>query len=130
MTRSFAFITGVLALTLLAGAAIAESAEYLGPSDVVAAPDGSSLFVICQDAHQIQVVDVAGGKVTRKIDCPSRPNGLAVSSDGKTLFIACGDAAGVVLFVEAGSGKTLASLPMGHTPTAPAVTPDGKRLYV
>ena len=131
MFVALARITAVLAICLLVvGASDAAPGSYQGPTDVAASPDGKSVFVLCRDARQIAVLDVAGGKVARKIDCPAPPTDLALSPDGKTLFVTCAAPEGTVVFVEAASGRVLATVPVGHTPTAPTVTPDGKRLYV
>ena len=121
---------GLLACGLLAGMAAAEPGKYLGPTDVVASKDGKSLYVICLDAKQIAVLDLAAGKVTRTMAVPAEPSGLAQSPDGSKLYVTCGVPAGTVCVIDAASGQVGATLPVGHTPVAPAVSPDGKRLYV
>ncbi len=116
------------ALMLLTGAAHAAT-NYLGPTDVLASPDGAALFVLAKDAGSILVVDPAKGAVVRKMDCAA-PNAIALSPDGKVLYVACGGPAGVVRFLDAATGQEQGSVAVGHTPAAVAVTPDGKRLYV
>jgi len=131
MTSSF--LKAVCALAVCGAPhnqAAAVSGEYLGPSDVVASKDGKSLFVLAADAGQIAVVEIAGGRVTRSINCPASPTGLVLSPDGAKLYVTCGGADGRVAVVDVGSGNVSATIAAGHTPTAPSVTPDGKRLYV
>jgi DNA-binding beta-propeller fold protein YncE len=104
--------------------------QYLGPVDVVASPDQQSLYVVAADAKQIVVVNVADGKVARKIDCPQTPSGLAVNADGTKLFVTCGGPQGTVCVIEASSGKIAATIPVGHTPRAPVLLPGEKQLIV
>lgn len=120
----------IIASLLIAGMASAEPGKYQGPNDVVASPDGKELFVLCADANQIAVLDVAGSKIVRKIACPAKPTGLVLCPSGKTLYVTCAAPEGTVSFVDAASGKVSATVKVGHTATAPCVTPDGKRLYV
>ncbi len=108
----------------------AETGEYLGPAEVVAAKDGGLLYVLCIDAGQIAVVEAASGKLARTISLPADPTGLALSPDGAKFYVTFGLPQGTVRVVEVGSGQVTATIPVGHTPTAPVVSPDGKRLYV
>lgn len=108
----------------------AEAGKYVGPTDVVAAPDGKSLFVVATDAGQILVVDVAAGNVTKSIACPAKPTGLAVAADGAKLYVTCGGVQGTVCVVDVASGQVAATIPVGHTPGAPVLLPGGKRLFV
>jgi YVTN family beta-propeller protein len=122
-------------LFLAAGAATlpeaaAEPGKYRGPIDVLASPDQKSLYVVEADAGEIAVVDVAGGTVSRRIACPHRPSGLAVSSDGAKLYVTCGGPQGTVCVVDAATGQLTAQIAVGHTPCAPVLLPRGKRLFV
>ena len=123
-------VFAVLFCGMVAVAAIAQSAEYLGPTDVVAAKDGKTLFVLNEDAGQVAVLDVAAGKVTRTIPCPPKPTGLVLSPSGEKLIVTCAAPTGSVALVDLASGKVTATVPAGHGARAPAISPDGKRLYV
>jgi len=125
--------TTILALGLcgmVSGAALAQPGKYLGPSQVVAAKDGSALFVLCVDARQVAVVQAADGKVARSIALPGEPTGMAASPDGAKLFVTLAGPDGKVCVVDAASGQIGPTIAAGHTPGAPVVSPDGKRLYV
>lgn len=123
-------VCAVALSTLVAGAAAAQSGQYLGPVDVVAASDGASLFVLNADASQIAVVDAGGGKVARTIALPPGATGLALSPDGATLYATCAAPQGTVSVIDVASGETKGTIPVGHGATGPSVSPDGKRLYV
>jgi len=110
-------------------AAVARAAEYLGPTDVVAAPDGKSLFVLCADAKAIIVIDPAGKEIGR-IAMPERPTGLVAAPGGTTLYVTCADPEGVVYKVDAAGGRITGTMDAGHGATGPALSPDGRRLYV
>ena len=104
--------------------------QYLGPVDVVASPDGETLYVVQYDGKRIDAVDVASGEVVRSVACPSQPTGVVLSPDGGRMYITCSGAPGRVLVAETGTGEIVAEIPVGHTPTGPAISPDGLRLYV
>jgi len=110
--------------------ASSHAAQYLGPIDVLASPDGKSLYVVQADAQKIDILDLASEKVTRSIACPAEPTGIAICSHCSKLFITCAGPKGVVCVADASSGQISATIPVGHTPCAPSVAPDGKRLYV
>ena len=133
--RLFLALRIVTACLLLAVASSASppalaAGQYLGPTDVVASPDHTTLYVMQYDAGRIDAVDVQAGKVVRSIACPAAPTGLAVSADGTKLFITCEGPAGVVCVADAAAGQIVGQIAVGHTPVAPVLSPDGSRLYV
>ena len=103
---------------------------YLSPLAVAPSPDGRTLYVAEATGRRVAVVDLAAGKVTRKIALPAEPGGLAVSPDGARLYVTAAAADGAVHVVDPRAAKVLASLPAGHTPVAVAVGKDGSKLYV
>lgn len=102
----------------------------LGPSAVVASPDGSRLFVACADAAKVMAIDLTSGKPGASATVPGEPTGLALSPDGKTLYATCGMPDGVVCLIDPATMKSMGKIETGHTPTGAAPHPDGKRLYV
>jgi len=57
------------------------------------------------------------------------PDAVAASRDGKTLFIALADARQLALF-DVAANKLARTIPLPAEPTALALSPDGKRLYI
>lgn len=130
LTLRLPLLVLIPALALAAARVQAEPVAYAGPIDVVASPDGSMLYVVQYDGKRIDAVELASGKVARSVACPAQPSGLALNADGSRLFITCGGPAGLLLVADAASGKITAQIPVGHTPVAPVLAPDGKRAYV
>ena len=123
--QAMALVTLVLVLT---GTSIA--ADYLGPSDMVATPDGKTLLIAAKDAKQVLYFDVAGKKVAKTVAVPDKPTGLALSPDGNKLYVTCASPKSVVAVIDVSAGKVASTIPVGHTAVGPAVSPDGKTLYV
>jgi DNA-binding beta-propeller fold protein YncE len=117
-------------LLLAAMASRASSAEYLGPTVVVAAKDGKTLFVANLDAKQVAFVDPAAGKVTKTVAVPAPPSGMLLSPDGATLYVACAAPKSTIVAIDVASGDIKASIPAGHTATGMAIDSTGKRLWV
>jgi len=121
---------------VLCGAAVpaiapgAETEEYLGPCALAASKDGKTLYVANTDARQVAFVALPGGKVVRRVDTPAGPTGLVLNPNGTRLFVTCAAPKSTVLVLDPGTGRALASIAAGHTAMGPAVTPDGKRLFV
>lgn len=128
---SMLVLVGLLAACLDGSArpvvAAAGAPQWLGPQLVAASPDGKRVMVACIDARTIVAVDVATGKVTASIPVPAEPTGMVFHGD--LLYVTCAAPQSTVCAIDA-SGKIVARIAAGHTAIAPAVSPDGKRLYV
>lgn len=129
MTRTCPILLAAFMLAIFLSAGVVEAA-YQGPTDLVASPDGKTLFVLSQDAGQIAVVDVASGKVAKTFACPAPPTGLTLCPEGKMLFVTCAKPEGSVAVIDAASGELKKTIVAGHSARAPVLSPDAKRLYV
>jgi len=112
------------------GAAAKTAGHYLGPSALVASPDGKTLYVACADARQIAWVGLPKGDVIRRVDLPAEPTGLALSADGSKLIVTCAAPKSTVAVLDTASGELIQEIPAGHTAVSPAIGPDGRRVYV
>ncbi|MBL7114790.1 MAG: c-type cytochrome [Kiritimatiellae bacterium] len=121
-------ITICIAGILLTFISVNHAAEYLSPVALVA--DGTTLYVAEYSASKIAVVDAEKGKVSRTIDIPKNPTGLALSMNKKSLFITTDGPDSSVFIVDTAKGSVTTSIQLGHTTMSPVVAPDGKRLYV
>lgn len=106
------------------------AAGYQGPGALAVSPQGKRLYVACADVSQVACLELPGGRVLRRIHIPGTPSGLALTSDGAKLVVTCAAPLSPVLVFSAESGQRLLALVAGHTATGPAISPDGRRLYV
>jgi len=106
------------------------STDYLGPESLIASPDGRTIYIACLDAQQILWFDVATEKVTRRVDVPAKPTGLALAGDGSRLYVTCAAPKSHLVTIDTASGKVFATMTVGHSACAPVLSPDGKTLYV
>ena len=119
----------LVCLVLLAGAD-AHAADYLSPISLVASRDGKRLYVAEATAKQVATVDLESGKPIAVCPLLLEPSGLALMPDGKQLVVTAGGANGKVFLIDLVKNAISSTIPAGHTPMAPVVSPDGKTLYV
>ena len=55
---------------------------------------------------------------------------MVVSPDGKRLFVTCAASESRVCIIDLSRRKIIDSIPVGHTASAPVISPDGKILFV
>lgn len=82
-----------------------------------------------KSADAIGVVDVAGRKLTRKINAGSDPEEFALSKDGTKFYVSNEDVK-TASVVNIATGKVEHIIPVGQEPEGVATAPDGKRFYV
>ena len=112
------------------GGAPAEDAAYLSPLALVADEQGATLYVAVYTARQIVVVDLASGGVSKRFPLPDRPSGLCLSPNGGVLYVTAAEPEGRVHAIDTGTGDIVFSVAVGHTATAPVLSPDASTLYV
>lgn len=122
------------AILLLATAALGccfpASGTDLCPTALAASPDSKTLFIACSASSQILEFDTAERAITRKLDTPAPPSGLALSRKGERLFVTCAAPESRVCVFDARSGRLLNSFAAGHTPMSPVLSDDEKTLFV
>ena len=116
-----------IALLLIASAG---AQPYHSPSALAADAKGRTLYIADFTARQINVFEVASQSFRGIIPLPDRPSGLALSADGNRLYITTAEPQGKVLVVDTNRGAITATIRTGHTSTGPALSRDGKTLYV
>lgn len=104
--------------------------DYLSPTALATVDDGPVLLVAQHAGCRIDLFDTSARKTIRVIALDDRPRGLACSSNGKTAYVVAGEGEGTLTVLDVESGKVLREIPVGHGPTAPVLSPDGKMLYV
>jgi DNA-binding beta-propeller fold protein YncE len=128
LISSVVLSASLISLPACIGASAAS--PILSPGSVVASPDGGTLYVACETAARIAVVDLASGTTTRTMPTPDAPLGLALSKDGGKLFVTCAAPKSTISVLDTTSGETLATHAAGYTAMAPVLSPDERTLYV
>jgi YVTN family beta-propeller protein len=135
--RLMARIAAVVAVALLAiaaqpapkQAAKLPKERYLSPMEMAFSKDGRELYVVCQDSDEVRVVDIALGKVSRKIPVGHVPRGIALSPDGRRIYVtnAWSDTVSVI---DSATWEVVQTLPTGFEPAGVVVDAKGDFLYV
>jgi len=82
-----------------------------------------------KSADGIGVLDVAAGKLTRKLNGGSDPEEFALSKDGRHIYISNEDTK-TASVIGIASGKVEHIIPVGQEPEGVTTSPDGKQFYV
>ena len=135
--RQFPKLVGVLAVTLLAIAAkpAANQASavvkehYLSPIEMAFSGDGRVLYVVCQEADEIRIIEPESGKVQGSIHVGHVPRGIVLSPDSRRLYVtnAWSDTVSVI---DTASREVVQTFPTGFEPTGVVLDEPGTTLYV
>ncbi len=100
------------------------------PQTVAADPRGATLYVAEAGTREVAFLDAAAGTIARRVRLPAPPTGLALAADGFHLYATCAAPESSVVIIDTVLAKVLARIPAGHTANGPALSPDGRWLYV
>lgn len=103
--------------------------NYKNPLHLALTPDGRELWVTCEAAREVIVLDVATRKKIATIAVGGQPNNLCFTPDGRKAFVA-NRLDDNVSVVEVASRKVVATLEAGDEPHGVLVDQQGKYLYV
>ena len=104
--------------------------NYLSPSVLVSDKQAEQLYIAQTTAKRVDVFNIAAGKVIKSYSLLAEPSGLALSADKSRLYVTCAAPKGQVKVINLQTGKIIHTLPAGHTPMAPVLSPNNKTLYV
>jgi YVTN family beta-propeller protein len=96
--------------------------DTLRPMGVLAAPDGSQVFVTTGRGGSLEILDAKTDAIRGSVRVGERPWGLAVSPDGRMVFTANGPSNDVSL-VDVASMSVTARVPVGERPWGVTVVP-------
>jgi molecular chaperone DnaK len=104
------------------------------PVFVAVTPNGHHAYVANRDTQLITVLDTAVNQVTATIPIQAGPpQFLAFAPDGHTLYVTIYNDQRTIHsidVIDTGTNTVVATIPQIARPFLPAVTPDGKRMYV
>jgi len=127
----------VVILILLAGAGNAQTSSlqpagqpnYLTPIAEKFSPDGTWLYVVCEDDDSVLAVNVRTERVVKRAKVGPKPKDLAVSPDGKTLYVS-NEWSDTVSILDSATFQVQKTLPTGWGPRGLTTDRTGKILYV
>src|ERR1700739_4948296 len=105
------------------------SANYLTPVAAKISPDGTKLYVVCEDDDSLLALDLRTQQVVKKTKVGHKPKDLALSPEGKTLYVS-NEWSDTVTVVDAESFNVRQTLTTGWGPRGLATDRSGKILYV
>lgn len=104
------------------------------PTFVAVSPNGGQVYVANRDAKLITMLDTATNRVTGTIPISSGPpQHLAFAPDGRKAYVAVYNDENTIHeidVIDTGSHAVIATIPQPARPFVPAITLDGKRLFV
>ncbi|NUN94625.1 MAG: c-type cytochrome [Candidatus Omnitrophica bacterium] len=104
--------------------------DYLSPLALAADPARGTLYIAEFTGHRVDVFDIRACTVTAAIAVSGPPSGLAVSPDSNKLYVTLASPEGQVAIIDLKTNQVVEQIRMGHTPAAPVLDPEGKRLFV
>ena len=120
-------VAAALILMLTAGAPVPDD-SYFSPFDLVVDGESNHLYAAGATGKGVVQFDIEEGKVVKTITLPDAPGGLAL--EGNRLYVTAWSPSGGVHVVDLETGKINRTLPAGHFPCAPVLSPDGSTLFV
>ncbi|HEY6448766.1 MAG TPA: YncE family protein, partial [Acidobacteriaceae bacterium] len=71
----------------MVAAQAATAVSYASPLELTPSPDGARLYVLCQDAGEVRVLNARDGREIEAIRVGRQPRGLWLSADGRRLLV-------------------------------------------
>lgn len=103
--------------------------SYLSPVAILPARDGRRLYVVCEDANAVLVVDTQTTKVLGRIAVGRTPKAITASPDGQTLYVS-NEASDTVTAIDTASLQVIRTLRTGWGPAGLTTDRSGSTLYV
>lgn len=91
--------------------------RYASPLELLLSPDGAELYVLCQGADEVRVLEAASGRVLRTIPVGHVPRGFSFSPDGRRLFVA-NSWDDTVTVADPETGMVIANWAAGYEPSS------------
>ncbi len=105
------------------------SPRYKTPLNLAVSPDGRELYVACEAAGTVVVVDTAAGGVMAEIATGGQPTDVTFSPDGQRAYVTnrLDDSLSVI---DTQARRVLATVPVGDEPHGVLTDPSGRLIYV
>ncbi len=103
--------------------------RYASPLEMLLSPDGTRLYVLCQGADEVRVLNSVSGAVLQTIPVGHVPRGFSLSPDARRLFVA-NSWDDTVTVIDTQMGRVMATWGTGFEPSSVVEDRAGKLLYV
>lgn len=110
-------------------ARVGERLNYASPVELLFSPDGSKLFVLCQQSGEVRVLGASTFAEIKKISVGRIPRGFSLSRDGSRLFVA-NSWDDTVSVIDTRSLEVTDTWPVAAEPSSVVEDPEGKYLFV
>ena len=102
---------------------------YPSPIELLYSPNGTQLYVLCNESDELRVLDASTGAAIKSIQVGHIPRGISLSPDGSRLFVTntWDDTLSVI---DTASLQVVAEWPVGAEPSSVIEDRGGKHLFV
>jgi YVTN family beta-propeller protein len=107
----------------------AEQLDYASPLEILLSPDGTRLYVLCQQSGEVRVLDAATYAVMGTIAVGRVPRGMALSRTGDRLFVA-NSWDDTLSVIDTRALAVAATWSVGAEPSGVVEDPAGKYVFV
>lgn len=107
----------------------AEEPQYKTPQNLAFHPSGRELYVACEAANAVAVVDVASRAKVAEIPVGGQPNDVAFHPDGNWAYVS-NRLDDTVSVIDVATREVVATIPVGNEPQGLLTDREGKLLYV
>ena len=102
---------------------------YKTPVNLAVSPDGTALYVVCEQSNSLMIVDTESRKVVYEITVGRQPHDVAVRPDGRALYVT-NRASDRLSVIDPESRKVVSEVPVGDEPHGVLTDATGERIYV
>ena len=107
----------------------ADEQEYASPLEILLSPDGTRLYVLCQQSEDVRVLDTGSYEVIGTVAVGRVPRGMALSRAGDRLFVT-NSWDDTVSVIDTRTLTVAATWPVGLEPSGVVEDAAGKHVFV
>jgi len=107
----------------------ADEQEYASPLEILLSPDGTRLYVLCQQSADVRVLDAGSYEVIGTVAVGHVPRGIALSRAGDRLFVT-NSWDDTVSVIDTRTLTVAATWPVGAEPSGVVEDAAGKHVFV
>ncbi|MGD1063909.1 MAG: beta-propeller fold lactonase family protein [Terracidiphilus sp.] len=103
--------------------------NYASPLELLFSPDGTRLYVLCQQSEEVRILDASSYATIKTIAVGRTPRGIALSATGDRLYVT-NSWDYTLSVIDTQSLTAIATWPVGAEPSGVVAGRAGKRLFV